>query len=63
MCSESPRTKEVTFYIYDPTLRTLRLVSKAEAEKLAPLKNRRMRLEMSVLISGMNTELLVWPHT
>jgi hypothetical protein len=63
MCSESPRTKEVTFYIYDRTSKTLKLVSKAEAEKLAPFKNRSKRLEMSVLISGLKTELLVWGQT
>jgi hypothetical protein len=63
MCSESPRTKEVTFYVYDTTSRTLKVISKAKAEKLAPLKNRSKRLEMSVLISGLETELLVWEHT
>lgn len=63
MCSESPRTQGVNFYTYDPTLRKLELVSKAKAEKLAPLKNRSKRLEMSVLISGLKTELLVWEQT
>lgn len=63
MCSESLHTNEVTFYVYDPTLRTLKSISKAKAKKLAPLKNRSKRLETSVLISGLKTELLVWEHT